>query len=169
MREDRADSNAKMRTLGAEMKDARYWTRSRLLLAAIVGLLTVGLAACEGDDGDDGRDGADGADGAEGPAGLACWDLNENGVPDPEEDLNGDGVVDVLDCNALANPPPGGGDGVDISNPDVLDQVDGFVAEITGIEVSSPPVITFTLTTDSGAPVTGLGGVADNNVRGTFV
>ena len=66
------------------------------------------LAGCEGDDGNNGRDGA------AGEAGLACWDLNENGIGDlPDEDLNGDGVVDVLDCNALANQPPGGGEGVD--------------------------------------------------------
>ncbi len=61
------------------------------------------LAGCSGDDGDDGRDGAAGA------AGLACWDLNENGVKDlPDEDLNGDGVVDVNDCNGLigGGPPP---------------------------------------------------------------
>jgi hypothetical protein len=33
-----------------------------------------------------------------GPPGYSCWDLNENGIADPEEDLNLDGVVDVLDC-----------------------------------------------------------------------
>ncbi len=77
------------------------WDR---LLAVAVCAAVFTLAGCEGDDGDDGRDGADGS------AGLACWDLNENGVGDlPDEDLNGDGVVDVLDCNALANQPPGGG------------------------------------------------------------
>ncbi len=77
------------------------WVRVATIFLVAAGFA---LSGCEGDDGDDGRDGADGA------AGLACWDLNENGVPDlPDEDLNGDGVVDVLDCNALANPPPGGG------------------------------------------------------------
>jgi octaheme c-type cytochrome (tetrathionate reductase family) len=60
------------------------------------------LAACSGDDGKDGVDGIDGAPGAAGDDGINCWDLNENGVADPNEDLNGDGVVDVLDCNALA-------------------------------------------------------------------
>ena len=55
------------------------------------GLFGFGLAGC--DDGDDGRDGTDGS------AGLACWDLNENGIPDfPDEDTNGDGVIDVNDC-----------------------------------------------------------------------
>jgi len=58
------------------------------------------LAGCEGDDGAAGSSGTDGTDGA---AGLNCWDLNGNGIADPDEDLNGDGVVDVLDCNALAS------------------------------------------------------------------
>lgn len=69
------------------------------------------FAGCEGDDGAAGAagaagaPGADGSDGADGTSGLACWDLNENGVADvASEDLNGDGVVDVLDCRA---PLPG--------------------------------------------------------------
>jgi hypothetical protein len=58
-----------------------------------------GLPGPQGDPGVDGRDGADGADGVDGADGINCWDLNENGQPDPAtEDLNGDGVVDVLDC-----------------------------------------------------------------------
>ena len=66
-------------------------------------LFAFAIAGCDGDDGLDGQDGLDGADGAAGADGIACWDLNGNGVEDPEEDLNGDGVVDVLDCNALAS------------------------------------------------------------------
>jgi len=62
-------------------------------------LLAFTIAGCEGDDG---APGADGVDGVNGVDGLACWDLNGNGQGDPEEDLNGDGVVDVLDCNAIA-------------------------------------------------------------------
>jgi OmcA/MtrC family decaheme c-type cytochrome len=68
-----------------------------LAMAAITAVFA--LAGCEGDDGNDGDPGPAGADG------VQCWDLNENGIRDPEEDLNGDGVVDVLDCNALANQP----------------------------------------------------------------
>ena len=80
-----------------------------LLLVLSLGL---GLAGCEGDDGApgqtgaagaDGADGAAGADGADGAAGQACWDLNNNGIGDPDEDFNGDGVVDVYDCNAYAS------------------------------------------------------------------
>ena len=36
--------------------------------------------------------------GPQGDPGLACWDLNGNGVADPEEDVNADALVDVLDC-----------------------------------------------------------------------
>lgn len=72
-----------------------------LLLAFALGL---GLAGCEGSDGLDGVDGLDGLDGSAGSDGQACWDLNNNGVGDlPDEDANGDGVVDVYDCNAFAS------------------------------------------------------------------
>lgn len=65
--------------------------------------LGAGLAGCEGSDGAAGTDGATGADGVDGAAGQACWDLNNNGVGDAEEDINGDGAVDVYDCNAYAS------------------------------------------------------------------
>ena len=64
--------------------------------------LAFSIAGCEGDDGAPGADGVNGVNGLDGADGVACWDLNGNGVEDPEEDLNGDGVVDVLDCNAVA-------------------------------------------------------------------
>ena len=68
--------------------------------------LTMGLAGCDGDDGATGPAGAagtDGSDGSDGDPGLACWDLNENGLKDlPDEDINGDGVVDVNDCAGTA-------------------------------------------------------------------
>jgi len=63
-------------------------------------LAGLGLAGCEGDDGSPGQDGIDGADGV---AGQSCWDLNYNGIGDADEDINGDGVVDVYDCNAYAS------------------------------------------------------------------
>ena len=74
--------------------------RALFLLLASLGL---GLAGCDGDDGRDGADGAVGADGADGANGQACWDLNNNGTGDTDEDINGDGVVDVYDCNAYAS------------------------------------------------------------------
>jgi len=100
------------------MMDALRYRKSRLAALVAISALAIGMAGCEGDDGDDGAPGPAGADGAPGPqgdAGLACWDLNENGVgdlelPDPPftEDLNEDGVVDVYDCNVLANMPDEG-------------------------------------------------------------
>jgi len=65
--------------------------------------LFLALGGCEGDDGKDGAAGPAGEDGSDG---ISCWDLNANGVADPEEDVNGDGVVDVEDCQA----PPQIGD-----------------------------------------------------------
>ena len=77
-------------------------TKTRAPIFPLVFLCTfwLALAGCEGDDGANGSDGLNGSDGS---AGLNCWDLNQNGQPDPDEDLNGDGVVDVLDCNAIAS------------------------------------------------------------------
>jgi hypothetical protein len=70
-------------------------------LASVL-LLAAGIAGCEGDDGKDGATGPAGPAGTAGTAGspgLNCWDLNQNGVRDfPAEDLNRDGVIDVLDC-----------------------------------------------------------------------
>ncbi len=67
-------------------------------------LLAFTVVGCEdGKDGADGAQGASGTAGIDGIAGVNCWDLNQNGVADANEDLNGDGVVDVLDCNALAS------------------------------------------------------------------
>jgi len=33
--------------------------------------------------------------------GLSCWDINNNGLEDPEEDFNGDGIIDAADCHGL--------------------------------------------------------------------
>ena len=75
----------------------------RLFPLLSVVLLAFTLVGC--DDGKNGADGANGAAGAAGVDGLACWDLNANNVADPEEDVNGDGAIDVFDCN---NPLSGG-------------------------------------------------------------
>jgi hypothetical protein len=81
---------------------------ARLLLAA---LLAAGMAAC-GSDGSDGADGTDGVAGTPGSDGLSCWDANQNGIPDmPDEDTNGDGVIDVNDC--VVSVPP-------LSNAEIL-------------------------------------------------
>ena len=75
----------------------------------------MGDTGAQGPTGADGADGLPGTDGAQGPGGadgVACWDLNGNGVGDlPAEDINGDSVVDVLDCTGAVGPqgPPGPG------------------------------------------------------------
>ena len=74
-------------------------TRLNHLLLLVVGAILI--AGCEGSDGAAGTAGPAGAGGSNG---FSCWDLNQNGVPDPDEDLNGDGVVDTLDCRV---PLPG--------------------------------------------------------------
>ncbi len=57
--------------------------------------------------------------GAQGESGSACWDLNSNGAADPDsEDLNGDGAVDVYDCQGLAGDGEDGEDGEDWEPPD---------------------------------------------------
>lgn len=52
-----------------------------------------------GEPGPAGPPGQPGVPGEPGLSGIACWDLNANSNPDlPDEDANGDGVVDVYDC-----------------------------------------------------------------------
>ncbi len=36
--------------------------------------------------------------------GINCWDLNGNGLNDTNEDINGDGVFDALDCQGSTGP-----------------------------------------------------------------
>ncbi len=88
-----------------------------------------GTNGLNGGDGRDGADGTDGVDGEDGLDGLHCWDLNANGVADPDEDVNDDGHVTVLDCQGARG--EGGlscwdlnGNGVGEPNEDVND--DGF-------------------------------------------
>lgn len=58
-----------------------------------------GVAGAQGPAGAAGATGADGQPGATGADGVACWDINANGVADlATEDINLDGVVDSLDC-----------------------------------------------------------------------
>jgi len=70
-------------------------------------MASLGLSGCDGDDGAAGTAGVAGAtgqDGTSGSDGISCWDLNQDGIGNlPDEDLNNDGAVDVLDCNAFAS------------------------------------------------------------------
>jgi len=68
----------------------------------------VGPAGAPGDPGPAGPAGPAGDPGPAGPAGadgLACWDLDGDGVPDIAEDANLDGVWDARDCAGPAGPP----------------------------------------------------------------
>ena len=40
-----------------------------------------------------------------GPNGINCWDTNMNGINDPGEDTNGDGMFNTLDCAAVNSNP----------------------------------------------------------------
>lgn len=57
-----------------------------------------GPAGPQGPKGDPGDNGSNGTNGSNGQNGVSCWDLNANFVGDPFEDLNGDLLVNVLDC-----------------------------------------------------------------------
>ncbi len=96
------------------------------VLALLLSMIFPGPAGTEGPQGVQGERGDVGPDGQRGPMGLqgpmgqpgidgsngiACWDLNGNGTGDvPDEDMNGDSVVDVNDCIGSQGPPgtPGG-------------------------------------------------------------
>jgi len=57
----------------------------------------------QGSDASDGADGSNGSNGLDGAIGQSCWDLNGNGFPDGNEDLNSDNLVNTLDCLAGTN------------------------------------------------------------------
>jgi hypothetical protein len=59
-----------------------------------------GPAGADGAPGQPGPEGPPGEQGPEGPPGLSCWDLNGNGEADDFEDVNDDGFIDALDCQA---------------------------------------------------------------------
>ncbi|MBT8110500.1 MAG: hypothetical protein KJO27_07220, partial [Gammaproteobacteria bacterium] len=85
------------------MKLLRHGYSPPVLLTLAI-MASFGLSGCDGDDGAAGAAGAAGTAGGDGSDGISCWDLNQNGIGDlPDEDVNGDGVVDVLDCNATSS------------------------------------------------------------------
>jgi hypothetical protein len=71
-----------------------------------------GSQGVQGLQGTPGEPGAPGAQGDAGPDGLACWDLNGDGVQDTTEDINSDGVWNALDCQGPQGEqgPPGSAD-----------------------------------------------------------
>jgi len=60
-----------------------------------------------------GTNGANGANGANGTNGIHCWDQNGNGINDPLEDTNNDGIFNTIDCiNGVVGPTgPAGAQG----------------------------------------------------------
>ncbi len=72
-----------------------------LVLLTPAGNVEADVFVLQGEQGPQGEPGDDGTDGAPGADGLSCWDLDGNGVGDVgTEDVNADGLVDVLDCHA---------------------------------------------------------------------
>ena len=51
-----------------------------------------------------GREDVPGPQGPIGASGLRCFDINGNGLGDPEEDINGDGVFNTDDCEGQQGP-----------------------------------------------------------------
>ena len=65
--------------------------------------MPVGPKGPQGEPGSQGVQGDRGPQGQPGsPGGLMCWDINGNGVGDPEEDKNHDGLFNALDCQGAA-------------------------------------------------------------------
>lgn len=86
--------------------------------------------------------------------GIHCWDLNGDGINDPEEDSNGDGIFNALDCQGAA--PAGNcavfGDFFDIPiGEELIAPSDGIIiAQIEGAPGwSLPPSTGFVILTDS--------------------
>lgn len=78
-----------------------------------------------GPTGGTGGAGGTGGTGTPGEDGFDCFDLNMNHLADPEEDVNGDGVVDVMDCVGPVGTP-----GVDADPCTVVDNLDGTVTVV---------------------------------------
>ncbi len=64
-----------------------------------------------------GAAGINGTNGTNGTNGISCWDTNGNGVNDPSEDTNADGLFDALDCKgAVGTAGATGAAGINGSN-----------------------------------------------------
>lgn len=59
-----------------------------------------GVPGPPGEGGTNGENGANGVNGADGSDGFHCWDLNQNRIGDADEDVNGDGAWNTLDCGS---------------------------------------------------------------------
>lgn len=73
---------------------------NRLFPVAIV-ITTLSLTSCTTEDGLDGVKGDPGTIGETGANGIACWDLNGDGINDDDEDSNQDGEFNAFDCRGM--------------------------------------------------------------------
>lgn len=74
-----------------------------------------------------------GVPGPVGPAGIACWDLNGDGIGNPGEDINGDLFFNTLDCKGADGAPstvPGPPGAANISG--TTNNIVKFTAATTG-------------------------------------
>ncbi len=99
---------------------------------------SVGPAGPAGPTGQTGLTGAPGPQGPQGPIGpngYSCWDLNQNGIADPAEDINLDTVVDTRDCQGPQGPIGPGGimASVSVNSGDVVPTV---CTAVTGLNVA---------------------------------
>lgn len=62
-----------------------------------------GSQGLPGADGANGTNGVDGQDGTDGINGLSCWDLDDDDSCDANDDVNGDGFCDLLDCQPASS------------------------------------------------------------------
>ena len=66
-----------------------------------------GIPGPAGEIGPEGPKGATGPAGVAGASGIHCWDLNNDNINDPDEDINGDGLFSSLDCKTGIVGPAG--------------------------------------------------------------
>jgi hypothetical protein len=85
---------------------------------------------CQGPAGEDGQSGQS-IRGEPGESGLMCWDLNENGEPDPDEDINQDNVWDARDCQGQPGAPGEPGEpGEDLTGVIARGWIPGFELDL---------------------------------------
>jgi OmcA/MtrC family decaheme c-type cytochrome len=115
---------------------------------------TNGTDGADGSDGQPGTNGTDGADGSDGQPGTDGTDGTDGSDGQPGTD-----GTDGRDFGEVA----------DVSNDLTLELLvemgEPLVAVITDVTVSSPPVVSFTVTTQNGTPVVG---IDPPDIRGTF-
>src|SRR5690606_23445663 len=100
---DRALELALAKVVCGETRLYRRVAALALRLQAVLDAMEAGEFV--GPPGPRGPAGPRGEPGPMGPPGTPCWDLDADGLPDPEEDLDGDGVVSAADCRGPAGPP----------------------------------------------------------------